>query len=210
MPSEPREPLWGPRAPTEENPERRRPTAPKQVKTPSLRLVEAARPEQQPLTLDPDEVYRACAKYVIVIAHRIVGDPDEADDVLQDVFVEFQRSRHRVRDPGAVRAWLATATVRIARRRLWRQRFLRIVRFEETDHHRAASAAATPEQRAEVAAIYRFLDRVAPSRRAAWVLRRIHGATLEEVARMCDVSLATTKRWVRSVDARLKEEYGDE
>ncbi len=176
---------------------------------PSLRLV-GAEDSDELQSLDPEVVFRMCARYVAVIAHRIVGDPDDADDVLQDVFVEFQRNRRRVRDPRAVRSWLATTTVRIAKRRLWRKRFLRVVRFEDTDYTQAASRDASPEQRAEIAAIYRFLDRVAPGKRAAWVLRKIHGSTLEEVAAMCDVSLATTKRWIRAVDTQLNEEYGDE
>lgn len=208
MSSEPHEPFSGPRAPKEVNPTPR--VEPQQVTTPSLRLVRPEESEADLRKLDPDAVFRACARYVAVIAHRIVGDPDEADDVLQDVFVEFQKSRHRVRDPGAVRAWLATATVRIARRRLWRRRFIRVVRFEDADYQQAASPAASPEQRAEIAAIYRFLDTVPPAKRIAWVLRRIHGATLDEAASMCDVSLATVKRWISAVDARLKEEYGDE
>ncbi|MEM9190986.1 MAG: sigma-70 family RNA polymerase sigma factor [Myxococcota bacterium] len=174
-----------------------------------LRLVTSA-DEAVPTSLDPEDVYRCFSRYVAVIAHRIMGNPEDADDVLQDVFVDFQRSRKRIREPKAVRGWLATATVRIARRRLWRRRFLGLIGLDDPDYREVADAAASPEHRAEITTLYRMLDSVPPGPRTAWVLRRVHGASLQEVVEYCGVSLATAKRWVSTVDGRVGEVFRDE
>ena len=53
------------------------------------------------------------------------------------------------------------AAVRIARRRLQRRRFLRLVYLDASpDYLNVASASTLPEERAQVAALYRLGDRV--------------------------------------------------
>ena len=57
-----------------------------------------------------DSFIRAYSPYVARLAYRLLGRDEEVDDIVQDVFVAFLRFRHDIREPAAVRSWLATTT----------------------------------------------------------------------------------------------------
>ena len=86
-----------------------------------LRLVRGDEPEAS-----LDEIYRRYCRYVAAVILRLRGRPDDLDDLIQDVFVEAARGIERLRDPEAIKGWLATIAVRLVRRRL---RMLRLKRF---------------------------------------------------------------------------------
>ena len=65
-----------------------------------------------------DDLFKEHAPYVARLAYRMMGRDVDIDDVVQDVFVLLLRHIGRIRQPDAVRAWLATTTVRLTRRRL--------------------------------------------------------------------------------------------
>lgn len=67
-----------------------------------------------------------------------------------------------------------------------------------------------PDRRASVRAAYRVLDRVKAEERIAWVLRRVEGETLLEVARVCGCSRATADRRIRAVEKAFAKEFRDE
>lgn len=58
--------------------------------------------------------------------------------------------------------------------------------------------------RAELALLDALLQRMRSAQRIAWMLRRVDGYQLEEVAEACDVSLATAKRWISAADALVR------
>jgi RNA polymerase sigma-70 factor (ECF subfamily) len=149
-----------------------------------------------------DEAFRQYARYVGSIALGIGGRRDDIDDIVQDVFVEASRGWKSIRDPGAVKAWLARVTVRVARQRLRRRRLRYVLGWDEGyDYVDVASSSATPDQRTLLAQVYRVLDGVPVEQRVAWTLRYVHGEKLEDVAELCGCSLATAKRRIASVQA---------
>ena len=137
-------------------------------------------------------------------AYQIEGAVD-ADGRTPSIWDTF------VREPGAIKGWLATLTVRKARRRLHARRvqsFFGIGR--DVDYEIVASSGASPEDRARIAELYRALDRMDADERLAWSLRYIEGEALEDVARICECSLATAKRRIASVQSKLQTEMRDE
>src|SRR3954468_6705852 len=72
-----------------------------------------------------ERVFRAHARYVSFIALRVLGRDQEVDDVVQDVFLSAVRRLRYLREPAALKAWLGTAAVRVARRKL-RARWLQL------------------------------------------------------------------------------------
>ena len=69
----------------------------------------------------------------------------------------------------------------------------------------AALAAPTlrPDDRAELALADRVLRGMPADRRIAWMLRRVEGLALAEVAATCACSLATAKRRIAAVDVEM-------
>jgi RNA polymerase sigma-70 factor (ECF subfamily) len=58
--------------------------------------------------------------------------------------------------------------------------------------------------------VYQVLDGMRASWRVAWVLRYVEGEALEEVARLCDCSLATAKRRITAAHELVTETLADE
>src|SRR5215467_10657832 len=75
----------------------------------------------EPLTLDG--AFRAHAGFVATVALRVLGRPSEVDDLVQDVFLRVLPRLGDLREPSALRAWLAVITARLARRRLRSRRW---------------------------------------------------------------------------------------
>jgi len=166
----------------------------------SLRLV---RPFEQASHDELESVFRAYSRYVAAIALRLLGTDDEVDDVVQEVFVAALRGLRRLREPAAVRGWLATVAVRIARRKLRRRRLRAFVGLDVAPDYTQLAVAAGQDQALLIARAYRVLDQLAVDDRIAWMLRHVEGESLESIAAICSCSLATVKRRIARAQAEL-------
>jgi RNA polymerase sigma-70 factor (ECF subfamily) len=142
--------------------------------------------------------------------HRWIG-PQDIDDHIQEVFIRLFEQLPRLRDPGALRGFLAGITHRIACTALRRRRRCRM---------RLTATGELPEPTATVddkgpprEAVWRFesiLDRLAPSSRRVFVLRYVEKLELADVASQMNISVATAKRHLAraaaTVSAMVKRE----
>lgn len=156
-----------------------------------------------------DMIYRRHAHYLLAVSTRLLSNRSEAEEVVQDTYVVGFEQLRNLRKPAALRAWLAQIAVSLVRRRLRRARLLRFLGLDRSpDDATLASLAAPhlrPEDRAELALVDRMLDRMPTDLRIAWMLRRVEGLALAEVASACDRSLATVKRRVAAADALVAQ-----
>ena len=171
-----------------------------------LRSRTAPTVEAEDASLDFDDIFRRYAPYVGALVLKLLGRPGDVDDVVQDVFLQAHRGIGKLRDPAAVRPWLRRITIRRARRFLrkrWVLRWFSEASVEaQTD---LADPAASPEERAQIAHIYRRLELMARDERLAWVLRFVEGETLEGIAELLGCSVSTVQRRLRTAEARMGE-----
>jgi RNA polymerase sigma-70 factor, ECF subfamily len=169
---------------------------------PALHLV-----EEDPVPVDDvDAVFRRYARYVASIALRLLGRDDEVDDVVQDVFIAAMHGLRELREPVAIKGWLATVTVRVSQRRLRWRRFRSLVGRTPEPDYSAIAVAASQDQALLIRRAYRVLDRLPVAEKVAWILRNVEGESLASVAAMCGCSLATAKRRIASAQAVLDAE----
>ncbi len=137
---------------------------------------------------------------------RLLGGGTDHDDRVQEAFLEILRSVRALRDDGALRAWVTTVTVRVARAEIRRRRVRRMF-FLSDDHETVPepSLEEDPAARAAVRATYRVLDAMPTEERLAFALRFLHGEELTDVALACGCSLATVKRRLVKAEARFLE-----
>jgi RNA polymerase sigma-70 factor (ECF subfamily) len=181
-----------------------------------LRVIDggAARPApaatvDAPLTLDA--VFRAHAGFVASVALRVLGRPSEVDDLVQDVFLCAMPRLGDLREPAALRGWLAVITARLGRRRLRSRRWkVWLGVGADHDYTQLADSATSPQDRALLGELYRALDRLPVQQRLAWLLRHAEGLELAAVADACECSLATVKRWIAAAEAALHMEVEHE
>jgi RNA polymerase sigma-70 factor (ECF subfamily) len=170
-------------------------------------VVEAPRETQPAETFDFDQLYEAYVRYVAHIGWRLLGRDDEVDDLVQDVFLAAHRGARRLRDPEAIRGWMATVTVRLAKRRLRKRRLMAAISLDSApDYLSLADKNASPENRALLAQVYSALDRLPTNQRIAWTLRYLEGERLDSIAGLCRCSLATAKRRIKAAHDTLRRE----
>lgn len=178
-----------------------------------LEVVSDTRPssEEPAVELEFDAVFRRYSPYVAAVAHRLLGRDAEVDDTVQEVFLVAVRGLSRVRDPLAVKSWLARIAVRVSRRRLQMRRLKNLLGMDGPAAYEAiADQRASPEQRALLQRVYRVLDALPADQRIAWTLRHIEGEQLESVAALAGCSLATAKRRIAAAAQTLEEAFSDE
>jgi RNA polymerase sigma-70 factor (ECF subfamily) len=138
-----------------------------------------------------------------VLTH-ILGAHTDLDDLAQEVFLRALQRVDDLHDPRALREWLAGFAANVAREaiRKKRRRWWQILRPpEETPEIEAPTSS--PEDRAALRAFYQVLDGLDADARIAFTLRHVEAMELTQVARACDVSLATIKRRIKAAEAEF-------
>jgi len=125
---------------------------------------------------------------------RILGDVRVLEDLTQEVFVRVFRRVGEVRDPNALRGFVTSVAVFVAREAIRKKRRHRWLAFLAPDEIPEPTASDDLEAREALRAIYRVLDQLDADDRVAFALRFIDGMELRDVALACGCSLATIKR----------------
>jgi RNA polymerase sigma-70 factor, ECF subfamily len=180
--------------------------------------IRALRPPAPRVTLegeavprDLDDAYRNYCRYVASVCLKISGRRSELEDLIQEVFAEAASTFGALREPDALRGWLATIAVRVTRKRLFRRRLYGLVGLgQSADYEALPDLGASPYDRALLAAVYRALDELAPDDRIAFVLHHIEGETLDSVARLAGCSITTAKRRVFRAKSALERRLSDD
>jgi RNA polymerase sigma-70 factor (ECF subfamily) len=156
-----------------------------------------------------DDLFKEHSAYVARLAYRMMGRDVEIDDVVQDVFVLLLRHLGRIRQEGAVRAWLATTTVRLTRRRLRVKRLRLLLGLgDDVDLADVRDGSSSPEDRVAFRAVHVALEGVGVNARIAWSLRYLEQERIEDVAKLCGCSTRTAKRWIASAQRAVKGALG--
>jgi len=139
------------------------------------------------------------ASLVNALALRILGDPAEAEDVVQEVFVQVWRQAERFdRERGTPEAWLCT----IARSRALDRRRRRTARRE--DPAESGRDGGVPPHTADELAVRQALARLPPEQREALELAYYEGLSQTEIAVRLSAPLGTIKTRMRTGLIRLR------
>jgi RNA polymerase sigma-70 factor (ECF subfamily) len=138
------------------------------------------------------------------LLRRSLGPTVDVEDQVQDVFLRLFLQVGTLRDPSALRSFVIGITIRVAGTELRRRRMRRWLHLTESGALPEREALPEDEDAREaVARLYALLDRIDDGSRLAFVLRHVEGLELTDVAAALDVSLATTKRRLAKVTARV-------
>lgn len=160
------------------------------------------------------ELYDELAPWVLGVAHRVLGDEDEAEDVLSDVFVQvWTRIHQHDSRRGPLVPWVLSiarnrALDQLRRRRRWARKAERVHR-EQT----ASGAAVAGADRMEAAvsgwpvhrAVHAALAALPEEQRRAVELAYFEGLSHSEIARRTGDPLGTVKTRLRLAHQKLAE-----
>ena len=160
-----------------------------------------------------EDIFRRHKDMVFNTAYLILGDPDEANDVLQEVFVKVYRFWHTYNpQKGGFHAWLHRVTVNlcISERRKRRSPFSSLERLKEQGFDPVDAVSQLPEdiliREEESERIQRAMKSLDKKHRAVIVLRYFNDLSYNEIARVLNVPLGTAKSRVNTAIRTLRQE----
>ncbi len=145
--------------------------------------------------LDAEALVQQHYPYLYRLAYSIVGDPAEADDVVQESFVTAFKKLEQYEPGTNFRAWLSTIAVNKSRDRLRRRRSRQ--RLGRTLQAIASLVRSTPSPEEELvrkerdAELWAAVDALGERHRLPVILRYAHNLSIAEIAEILQVKEGT-------------------
>ncbi len=129
-------------------------------------------------------------------AYGLTGDPQAAEEILQDTFARAYQRRHVLRTDVSPLPWLHRVALNLCYSRLGRRR-LPSSPMEDSVVGLVRDLATEPAEHAEQQELRRIVrDGVAhlpPKHQSVIILYYLHGLSLQETAQLLDIRLGTVK-----------------
>ncbi|MEP6816099.1 MAG: RNA polymerase sigma factor SigE [Marmoricola sp.] len=142
------------------------------------------------------------------LAYRLTGNPHDAEDLTQEVFVRVFRSLDKY-TPGTFEGWLHRITTNLFLDQARRKSRIRFDALADDAAHRLPSALPTPD----VALLNQMFDAdieaaladLPPDFRAAVVLCDVEGLTYEEISDVLDLKMGTVRSRIHRGRSMLRK-----
>ncbi len=146
------------------------------------------------------ELYARYERAVYRFAYHMLGDPDDADDVMQDAFVKAYRTLPGFRGDCSLQTWLLKVTGNLCRDRIKtrnRRGEMPLLTEAQGDlpdrSDRGQDPAMLLERKDLHALLYRVLSALPAPQRELIVLRDLEGLSYQQIAAVVDCSVASVK-----------------
>jgi len=157
------------------------------------------------------EIIRRHQGRLYQVAYRLLRDPLEAEDALQEVFLKVYEHAHRFEPKATVSAWLHRITanhcLNLLRRRHPQES------LDDDDAPQVPDAGATPLQALEEQDLNRrlsqLLDALPENQRRALVLKRFAGLSYQEIAAEMGLSPQAVDGLLKRARQSLKQALKD-
>jgi RNA polymerase sigma-70 factor (ECF subfamily) len=164
-----------------------------------------------------DELVRTYSAMIYHVAYRMLGDPADASDVVQEIFLKVFKNIGGFKGEAALKTWIFRIAFSeiLNRLRWWKRRYrYATVSLDEGPNGKPASDFAvhtgpTPEESLQFkereTAIQLALRRLSGEHRSIIVLRDIEGFSYNEIADVLGISIGTVKSRLARARADLKK-----
>ena len=152
-----------------------------------------------------EALYRAFETPVYNLARRILRSPEDAEDVLQETFLEVLRSIRGYRGDGPLWAWIRRIAASKALMRIRREQLRAADAFDDETTAGAPALAAMPAR----LDLERAFERLSETSRSVVWLHDVEGYTHEEIGASLGVETGTSKAQLSRARARLREALAD-
>ena len=155
-----------------------------------------------------EDLVRAQQHRVYGLALRMLGNPAEAQDVAQEVFIRAHRGLPEFRGDARLSTWLYTIASRLCLNRLAGSE-RRLTRHGEETLRQLADARPGPDEAMERGeleeALHRAIAELPEERRVVVVLRDVEGLAYEEIADVLALPVGTVRSRLHRARLDLKE-----
>ncbi|MDX1620686.1 MAG: sigma-70 family RNA polymerase sigma factor [Nitriliruptorales bacterium] len=145
---------------------------------------------------------------IYTTAYRLTGDPDEAQDLAQDVFVRVYRNLDKY-EPGTFDGWLYRITKNMFLDRVRRRRRIRMESLSTEEWQQPEEEAPGPGDQLEAGLLRGDIEEaildLAPDFRTAVVLCDVQGLSYEEIADITGWPIGTVRSRIHRGRKQLRE-----
>ncbi len=148
-----------------------------------------------------EALYRAFETPVYNLARRMLRNPEDAEDVVQETFLEIVKSIRGFRGEGHLWGWIRRIAASKALMRIRREQ-LRAT--EQLDEDATGAAGSGPGGAGMQIDLERAFERLSETARAVVWLHDVEGFTHEEIAEMMGKTVSFSKSQLARAHARLR------
>ena len=156
------------------------------------------------------EIVSTNSQWLYALSLRLLGHPDDAEDAVQECFLQAFRARRQLKDLKTLHGWLRTICVRLCMRKRKKQT---PVTAPDLDAFLPAEQSQAPDRitaaRQEMAATLKGLDSLSPRERCCLVLFIFEELSIDEIAETLGVSLGAVKRYIHDARKALRGIMGE-
>ena len=147
-----------------------------------------------------EALYRAFETPVYNLALRILRSPEDAEDVLQETFLEVVKSIHQYRGEGHLWGWVRRIAASKALMRIRRDQVRATEQLDEQSAAHVGTVGAVPAR----IDLERAFERLSETSRAVVWLHDVEGHTHEEIAELMGKTVSFSKSQLARAHARLR------
>ncbi|NIM18855.1 MAG: sigma-70 family RNA polymerase sigma factor [Candidatus Latescibacteria bacterium] len=167
---------------------------------------DAARPPNFP------EIVVRYQRRILSIAHRMLGDLEEAKDMAQETFVRFWEKKISFVEERKVFAYLARTVTNLCIDQLRRRKRFRWLSLSSGELQRESISPIDPERAVSDRELARFVlkmaERLKPRQKAVFVLRDIKGLSVKETSEILGCSEANVLVTLHQARKNLRKWLG--
>ncbi len=152
-----------------------------------------------------EELVERTHRQVYTLAHRLMGDRYEAEDVAQDVYLRVYCSLRGFRGDAAFETWLYRITSNVAMRHLRRRSRFGDPNEDPTELVRIPPATPDVDEAEVGDEVRRALSMLTPGQRAVLVLRDVYGFSTADVATQMGTTEGAVKVRLHRARRAMKE-----
>jgi RNA polymerase sigma-70 factor (ECF subfamily) len=163
-------------------------------------------------TLSPSEVllrtFTELRDELVSTLWFLLGNPDDAQDIAQEVFLRCWRAQESLADIRDLRAWIFRVGLNAAKdlqRSAWRRRVKPLLGEDIMQLADGTVPAQTVEDEESLARVRQALLKLRPEEKEVFLLRQNGELTYEQIAHMRNCPIGTVKTQMRTALEKLRK-----
>ncbi|HAA54154.1 MAG TPA: hypothetical protein DCE42_05330 [Myxococcales bacterium] len=155
-------------------------------------------------------LYRRHSPAILRRLHRLIGDPHQAEDALQQVFLEAHKSLAHYRGDGNFSSWLHKIAERVAMKvykRQWKSRTVKekLGFYDTSPLPSGQQSQETTYAKQEIWQwMKQILDRISPEHRTVLMLCDLEGKTIDHIAESLSLPRGTVASRLHHARKKVK------
>lgn len=164
------------------------------------------------VALDFETVYEAHFDFVYRVVARLVANPNDVEDLTQEVFMVVSRRLGEFRGDARITTWLFRIAYRVVGAHIRRSRIRRALAawlgIEGASAH-AEAIASGPDRFEEARKVRNALASLSYEKRSALVLFEVEGWSAAEIADMLEIPVGTVYTRVHHARRAFRQAYDE-